>query len=297
MRNCVLLLLLGSLLVLGCTQTPTAKPASTPPEVLVTKASTQMVVDYEEFTGHIEAKYSIEVKALVSGNLEKVCFKDGSTVKEGDVLFEIDPRPFDAEQQRAEGVLKQAEFKFKRLAENYRRAVMQKQAGAISPEDFDKVSGDRAEAEASVGVAQADLKKAKLNVEYSKITVPIFDKDRKPDPANPRTGLVGRRMKDPGNYIEAGKTVLTTIVTLDPMFVYFDIDERTVNTLRKRKIKSISEMDFRFELANDDGKYPYEGKINFENNKLDSGTGTLELRGEFKNTHGLSAGQFVRLRL
>ena len=95
--------------------------------------------------------------------------------------------------------------------------------------------------------------------------------------------------------------MLATIVTLDPMYIYFDVDERTVLTMRSlialKKIKSVNEMTFRFEFANDAGTFPYEGKINFEDNKLDTGTGTLQLRGVFANTKGMSHGQFVRIRL
>lgn len=301
MRSTTFVLFLGFLLMAGCTQTPSAKLTAKPPEVLVTKAATQTILDFEEFPGRTEAKNMIEVKALVSGNLDKVCFKDGATVKEGDVLFEIDPRLYEAELRRAEAILKQAEKKFSRLEADYRRALISKQSKAISPEDFDKISGDRAEAEASIGVAKADLAKAKLNLEYTKVAVQTLNNGSKPDAKHPRTGLVGRRMKDPGNYIKAGETVLTTVVTLNPMYVYFDVDERTVNTMRslirQKKIKSVNEMTFSFELSNDDGKFPYEGKINFEDNKLDAGTGTLQLRGEFNNSKGLSAGQFIRLRL
>jgi RND family efflux transporter MFP subunit len=108
-------------------------------------------------------------------------------------------------------------------------------------------------------------------------------------------------MKDPGNLIKADETLLTTIVTLNPMYVYFDVDERTVLGMRglieQKKIKTIRDMTFRFELANDEGKFPYEGRIDFEDNKLDASTGTLQLRGIFNNAKGFSPGQFVRLRL
>src|SRR5205814_1569745 len=114
----------------------------------------------------------------------------------------------------------------------------------ISPEDFDKVQGDRREAEASVAVARANLEKAKLDLQYTKVMVPTLGNGGKADPNQPRTGRVSRRMKDPGSLIKADDTMLTTVVTLNPMQVYFDVDERTVLGLRsliqKKKIKSIN---------------------------------------------------------
>src|ERR1700686_4052631 len=141
MRTKAVGLFLLALLIPGCTQTPQAKPAAKAPEVLVAVAATQTIVDFEEFTGRTEAKNMVEVRALVTGNLDKVCFKDGDTVKEGDVLFEIDPRLYKAELHRAAAILTQAQKKLERLEENYKRAVELKKSSAISPEEFDKASG------------------------------------------------------------------------------------------------------------------------------------------------------------
>jgi RND family efflux transporter MFP subunit len=294
-------LLLPALLVPGCNPAPEAKVTPKPPEVQVTVAAKQRIVDFEEFTGRTEAKNMVEVRALVTGNLDKVCFKDGDTVKEGDVLFEIDPRLYEAEFHRTTALLGQAEKKYARLEKTYARAVNLKKNNAISDEEYDRIDGDFAEAKSAVDVAKAELEKAKLNYQYTKVVVPTLNNGSAPDPKQPRTGLVGRRMRDPGNYIKAGETMLTTIVTLNPMYVYFDVDERTVigirNLIKQKKIKSINEMTFRFELADDEGTYKYHGKINFEDNKLDVGTGTLQLRGQFENGMGISAGQFVRVRL
>jgi RND family efflux transporter MFP subunit len=287
--------------IAGCTAAPPNKPAAKPPEVLVAPASSQTITDYEEFTGRTESRNMIEVKARVTGYLDRVYFKDGDTVKEGDVLAEIDPRPYQVEFQRASAALAQAEVRTVRGEADYRRALSLKQKKSISPEDFDKIKADYSDMEAGIAVARSELAKAKLNLEYTKIVVSTLDNGTKTDPQNPRVGRVGRRMKDPGNLIKADDTLLTTIVTLNPMQVYFDVDERTVLTLRgliaKKKIKSISEMTFRFEMADDEGTFPYEGKIDFEDNKLDAGTGTLQLRGTFENTKGFSPGLFVRLRL
>lgn len=286
----------------GCNNQPAGvKPQGKPPEVLVTPTVMETITDFEDFTGHTEARNMIEIKSRVTGYLDKVHFKDGDTVKEGDPLFEIDPRPYEVELLKANAAMTQADVRFKRLEHDLARAQMLRQSKSISAEDFEKVKAERNEAEAAISVARADQAKAKLNLDYTKITVPTLNNGGKLDPQRPRTGHVGRRQKDPGNLIKADETTLTTIVTLKPMYIYFDVDERTVLNLRtlveKKKIKSINEMTFRFGLATDEGKYPYEGRIDFEDNKLDAGTGTLQLRGIFDNAQGLSPGLFIRLRL
>ncbi|HZZ78532.1 MAG TPA: efflux RND transporter periplasmic adaptor subunit [Gemmataceae bacterium] len=301
MRPIVFALLLLSLTAAGCSEKAAPKPAIKRAEVLVTPAVTDTIIDYEEFTGRTESKSMIEVKARATGYLDKVHFKDGDTVKEDDLLFEIDPRPYQTEVAKADAALYQAETKFRRLDTEYQRAKTLQKANAISPEEFDRVSGDRGEAEAAIRVAKASLEMAKLNLEFTKVTVRSLDNGGKIDPKNPRTGRVSRRLKDPGNLVKADETLLATIVTLDPMYVYFDVDERTVLTMRnliaQKKIKSVNEMTFRFEFANDAGTFPYEGKIDFEDNKLDTSTGTLQLRGVIKNHGSFSHGQFVRIRL
>jgi RND family efflux transporter MFP subunit len=301
MRSIAITLTVLVPLTFGCAPKQADKPAVKPAEVLVTEAVTEMIVDYEEFTGHTEAKNMIEIKARVTGYLDKVHFKDGDTVKEGDLLLEIDPRPYQTEVAKSEATLFQCEVKFKRLDTEFRRASGLRLSKSISQEEYDRISGDRGEADAAVRLAKASLDMARLNLEYTKVTVRSLDNGGKIDPSRPLTGRVSRRLKDPGNLIKADETMLATIVTLDPMYVYFDVDERTVLAMRslveQKKIKSINEMTFRFEFANDSATFPYEGKINFEDNKLDTGTGTLQLRGVFDNAKGFSHGQFVRLRL
>lgn len=295
------LLILLSILLAGCGQSPAPKPPMKPPEVLVVAAAEEVIRDFEDFTGHTESRTTVEIKARVTGYLDRVHFKDGDTVKEGDPLFEIDPRPYQVELQRAEALLAQADVRFKRMEMDLARANVLRQAKAINMEDFDKVKADRNDAEAAAAVARADLAKARLNLDYTRVTVPPLNNGGPLNPKQPRTGRVGRRQKDPGNLIKADETTLTTIVTFEPMFIYFDVDERTVLNLKslieKKKIQSINEMTFRFELASDDGKFPYEGRIDFEDNKLDSGTGTLQLRGIFQNKREFSPGLFVRIRL
>jgi len=230
-------LMAGALAAPGCARTQ-AKPAPTkPPEVLVSLPTTDEVTDYEEFIGHAEAVQSVEVRARVTGYLDKVHFQDGAEVNKGDLLFEIDDRPYKAESL---------------LSRN-----------AIGREEYDRIQGDYAEATAMIGVATAEVDKTHLNLEFTKVTAPI-------------SGRLSRRMVDPGNMVKADETALTTIVSLDPMYVYFDIDERTMLKFRRLisegKIRSRqdgAEVLVEFGLSDEVG-FPHVGKLNFSDNRVDA---------------------------
>jgi len=290
MRMIFLALSVACALTAGCVRGPTGPPPAKTPEVLVSLPISKEVTDYEDFTGRTEAVAAVEVRARATGYLEKVNFQDGATVTKGDVLFEIDRRPYEAEVNKAASSLVQAEEKAKRLDRDLRRATALLGQKALAQEEFDKITGDANEAKASIGVARANLDLAKLNLSFTKVTAPI-------------SGKVSYRYKDPGNLIKADDTLLTTIVTLDPMYAYFDMDERTV--LRLRRLKSEGnllsmqdiEVPFLLGLADEEG-FSHQGKINFVDNKIDSGTGTLRVRGIFDNAKlTFTPGLFVRVRL
>jgi RND family efflux transporter MFP subunit len=271
------------------TQSKTGPPPK-PPEVQVSLPVTREVVDYEDFTGRTEAVAMVEIRARVTGYLEKVLFTEGAEVKKGQLLLEIDPRPYQAEMNRTEANVVQAEAHLKRLDSDYRRAVRMLPNNSVSREEFDKITGDRAEAEASVSVARASRDLAKLNMEFTHVAAPI-------------AGRTSRRLIDPGNMVKADETALTTIVTLDPMYVYFDMDERTLLRIRRlihepaAKTSGKASLSILMGLADEDG-YPHEGSLNFEDNRVDSGTGTLRVRAAFPNPQRvLSPGLFVRVRL
>ncbi len=265
--------------------------------VLVSQPVVQEVTDYEEFIGHTDAIFSVEVRARVSGYLDKVNFNDGDEVEKGTLLFEIDARPYKAEFDRAEATLRQGEARLTRLAADHRRADVLFKKGAIGLEEFDRINGDFAEGLASIGVATAAVDLARLNLDFTRVTAPI-------------SGRLSRRMVDPGNLVKADDTPLTTIVSLDPMYVYFDIDERTLLKLRRLvaegKIKSRQEAEVPVLVGLSDEKddegissFPHRGTINFSDNKIDSSTGTLRVRGIINNPKPriLSPGLFVRIRL
>jgi RND family efflux transporter MFP subunit len=274
----------------GCTKQPAPTPSVKPPDVVVARPLVRTVTDYEDFTGRTEAYRTIEVRARVSGYLNKVNFVEGSEVKKGEVLFEIDPRLFEAQLQRANAVLNQAQAHLRRLDQDLDRATSLLPRNAISREEYDKIAGDRSEAAAAVSVAKASVEAAKLNLAYTKVVAPI-------------SGRISRRLLDPGNLIKADETVLTSIVSDDPIYAYFDIDERTLLRLRRmvRQTQSIfvrkQDVPVMLGLSDEEG-FPHVGKIDFSDNRLDPMTGTLRVRGVFDNPqHLLSPGLFVRIRL
>jgi len=283
-------LLVALLPAVGCRRAVVESAAPRPQEVLVAVPMTRSFTEYEEFTGRTEAVRTIDLRARVTGYLDKALFKDGAEVREGDVLFEIDPRTYAAEVERARANLTVAEARLKRLEADFRRAEPLMRSGASSQEEFDRIAGDRAEAAASVGVARAGLDLAQLNLGFTKVCAPV-------------SGRVSRAAIDPGNLVKADDTILTTLVTLDPMYAYFDVDERTLLRLRRLvqagQIRSSREATVGVEMGlADEGGFPHQGTINFTDNRLTADTGTLRARGVFANPNRLlSPGLFVRVRM
>jgi RND family efflux transporter MFP subunit len=280
----------------GCGSQTQARtePKKPKPVVEVTSPVTQMIADYEYFTGQTMAVKTVEIRARVTGYLDKVNFNDGVEVNENDVLFVIDPRSYAAEVHRAEGTVAQNEAHLARLERDYRRAMGVATKEVLSRQELDKVEGDYTESRGMLEVARAQLENARLNLDFTQVKAPI-------------SGRISRRMVDPGNLVRADDTLLTTIVSLDPMYAYFDIDERTLLKLRRLaaegKIKSRADGNTIrvFVGLSDEGQdaYPHEGEINFTDNRVDASTGTLRVRGVLQNPKPrlLSPGMFARIRL
>jgi RND family efflux transporter MFP subunit len=276
--------------VVGCGRVPAATAPALPPEVvIVSKPVVKEVVDYEDFTGQTEAVADVSVRARVTGYLDKVLFKEGVEVKQGDPLFAIDSRTYEAQLRQAEADVLQSQAKLRRLESSFKRASALLPAKAISDDDYETILGDRDSAIAAVKLSEAARDLARLNVGFCQVTAPI-------------SGRTGRQMIDPGNMVQADQTVLTTIVSLDPIYAYFDIDERTVlrvrRLIRAGTIKSPREAvtPVFLGLADEEG-YPHRGVINFAENRMDIGTGTLRIRAVFPNPKRmLSTGLFVRIR-
>jgi RND family efflux transporter MFP subunit len=253
------------------------------------------VTEYADFTGRTAAVDSVELRARVWGYLDKVNFKEGAIVKKGDVLFEIDPRTYQAVLSQAEANQASLQARVERLDSDLARARRLVGTAAVSREDFDKINGDRGEAVASRDALKASVERAKLDLQYTKVIAPI-------------SGRTSRYIVTVGNLIQAGDqgggTLLTTLVSLDPMYAYFDVDEHTAlrvrQMIREGKADSPREgaaVPVSLGLANEQG-YPHQGTVNFVENQVNPRTGTIRLRGVFPNKNQvLLPGFFARVRM
>lgn len=282
-------------LLAGCRQggAPIVKPA--PPRVEYMTPVSGVVTDFSEFPGQTDARITVQVRSRVSGYITKVYFKDGSQVEENNLLFEIDPRPYKAEFDRAKGNLEQITAHKKRLEHEYQRAKNLYASRSISLEDYERYETDFRETEANLEVAKANLEVAHLDLEWTEIRAPA-------------TGLLSRRLVDPGNLIKADDTILTSIVTQDPMYVYFDVDEQNTlhvrRLIREGKVKARSEKEVPVlvglsdEISDEAPLFPHEGTVDFTDNRVDVNSGTLRFRATVANPKGvLAPGLFARVRL
>jgi RND family efflux transporter MFP subunit len=269
---------------------PGASAAPPPPEVVVDLPTKAQVTDYEDFTGRTVAFKAAEIRPQITGYLEKVLFTEGADVKKDDILYQIDPQIYEAELERAQSNLIQAEAHLKRLNSDLQRAKVLLPNKTITPEEYDRTAGDQAEADAAVKVARANVKLAEDNFGYTQIKAPF-------------NGRMSRTMLDPGNLVTANQTVLTTIVRLDPIYSMFGVDERLLKKIHdyieSGVIKRTKEgqIPILMGLADEDG-FPHAGYVDFIDNRLDTNTGTLQVRGVFDNAkRALLPGLFCRVRL
>ncbi|NJD06138.1 MAG: efflux RND transporter periplasmic adaptor subunit, partial [Methylococcaceae bacterium] len=260
------------------------------PVVKIDRPQVRDVTLWDEYPGRIAAVASVDVRARVDGYLDKVNFKAGDRVNKGDLLFVIDPRPYRTRLSHAQAQLEQARARLDLARNNKARAEHMYRSKAISEEEYDARSKGLLEAEAEVRSAEADVGEAKLNLEFTEVRSPI-------------AGRVGRELITAGNLVKGSGgdgTLLPFIVSVDPVHVYVDVDERSA--LKYRRLTGQGgEMGTRIpaELAlADEQGYPHRGHIDYESPRLDAGTGTLTLRGVFPNPDGLlTPGLFTRMRV
>ncbi len=265
--------------------------APPPPKVTVAKPVQTDVVDYAEFTGKTKSIEFVEIRARVSGFLQSVDFTDGSMVEKGDLLFVIEREPFQAKLDAAKAKFKQTEAKLKLTEANLARAEKLIVNRTISREEYQTDVAQREAAVAELLENRADIEQAIIDLNYTVIQSPI-------------SGRASRRLVDQGNLVGAGEnTLLTTIVRMDPMYVYFDVSERVVLNLLQWRRENPDGKDadktrkVYVGLENEDG-YPHEGEIDFIDNRVDPTTGTALVRGVFPNKDGfLYPGLFVRVRI
>jgi multidrug efflux system membrane fusion protein len=277
----------------GCSSSSSAQPkAPAPVEVGVAEVICKQIDDSDDFTGRLEAVHAVEVRPRVSGYLQSVHFKEGEIVRAGDLLFQIDPRPFQAELDRLKGELSEAKAQRSRAQSDFERAERLHNNDGMSAEEYDRRAAARNEAEARIASTEAALRGAELNLEFTHVTAPI-------------TGRVGRAEITEGNLVEGGAgqiRPLTTLVSLDPIYVYFDVDEQTyLKYTHITQTYGTTSHALRgsalLGLADEDG-FPHVGQVSFVDNQVSSSTGTIRLRATFANKNlALKPGLFARIRL
>jgi RND family efflux transporter MFP subunit len=285
--------LVGCLAITGCMPAPAQQPTMPPPAVTVSNPVERELADYAEFTGQTAAVKSVDVRARVWGFLQSVNFTEGALVKKGDLLFQIDPRPYQALVNQATSKIAQDQAQLKHNDALYERYQKLQSRGAATQEDLDKALADRDSIQATLMADRADLEAKQLDLNFTRIDAPI-------------TGRVSRFEVTEGNVVQSGQnggTLLTTIVSVDPMFVYFDVDERTLLLVRRQvqsgQMKNVQETAFPISVGlADEPNFPRQGSVNFMDNKVDPGTGTLRLRANIENHDDmLTPGLFVRCHL
>jgi RND family efflux transporter MFP subunit len=328
-------LFLGSCLGLaGCSLAPEGPPGRSPPTVTVSYPLQREVTDYQDYTGRTAAVDSVQVQARVTGYLDEIYFTEGAevrgddrlsavarvvgvlgapagpllaaadlfpgTVQPGDLLYEIDPRPYQAAYDAAKAQVHQTMASLELAKQNNRRfkALAKEKEGAVTQVDLDQYQSQEDQAVANLDYAKANLETAKLNLDWTKVTAPV-------------SGRVGRLLVTRGNLIVANQTTLTMVVRQDPMWVYFDADEPTVlqvhELMRQGKFGPASpehppNIPLHLQLGNEKG-FPHEATLDFVNNQLDQATATLLIRAVFPNPRPANGprvftpNNFVRVRV
>ena len=280
--------------LVGCGRSGDAAQTPSPPQVSVAAVVEKRVKDWDEFTGRFQAVETVEIRPRVSGFIDKVAFKEGGQVKQGDLLFVIDPRPYQAEYDRAAADLKRYKTALELARIESSRVQRLRESGAVSQEELDERTSTVAQAEANVAGAQAALEAASLNLSFTRVTSPV-------------TGRVSRAEVTRGNLVTGGNnggTLLSSVVSMDPIYLYFDSDEQAY--LRYTQLARSGEgaatsrdaaNPVHVGLANEEG-FPHSGTVDFIDNQLNPQTGTIRARAVLANKDGaFTPGLFARVQL
>ena len=283
--------------LIGCSHGPPQLAPAEPPAVPVSHPVDRVVTDYVDFTGRTDAVQAVDIRARVTGYLVEMPFKEGAEVKKNDLLFVVDPRPYQAQLDQAEGQVNlfQAQLDLAKTTYARYQGLAASEPGAVSKQALDQDQAQVTEADASLKAAKASLEVYKLNLSFTKVTSPI-------------DGQVSRYYLTLGNLVNQDQTLLTTVVSLDPIYAYFDVDEPTMlriqQAINEGKIQQPQDglIPVLMGLQGEDS-FPHQGDINFVNNQVNPTTGSISFRGVFPNprspkgTRLLTPGMFVRIRL
>ncbi|WP_374335695.1 efflux RND transporter periplasmic adaptor subunit [Methyloversatilis sp.] len=293
-QRTTLALLLTSLLATGGfvalraqADPPAAATAPAAPSVEVAEVKTHTIIDWQDYSGRLEAVDRVDVRPLVSGTLTAVHFRDGAHVKKGDPLFTIDPRPYAAEVDRAQAQLAAARTRAAYSATELARGERLAADNAIAKRDLDEKQNAAREADAQVQAAQAALTAAKLDLEYTRIAAPV-------------SGRISRAEVTVGNIVAAGAASpsLTTLVSVDRLYAAFDVDEQSfLKFVNPSQANGTVSVPVYLGLADEDG-YSRRGSISSVDNRLDTSSGTIRVRAVFDNAdRRLLPGLYARVRL
>jgi membrane fusion protein, multidrug efflux system len=285
----IILLFATSMALFSCNKQAPA-PESPPPPVTIAKPTQKEIVEWDYYTGRTDAVENVNITPRVSGYIDNITFKAGDLVNKGDLLFVIDPRPYQAILDQAKAQQREAEANQQLQDANFARQERLRQTGVIAKEDYDTALSNKNQGVARVLAAQASVESAQLNLTFTQVISPI-------------RGLISRELVTVGNLVQADTTLLTNIVSVDPIYAYFNVDERSVLKY-ERQVREGKMTDARsgavplsLQLENENG-FPHQGSIDFINNQFNSSTGTLQVRGLFPNAHRvLIPGSFVRIRV
>ncbi|NYE22400.1 efflux RND transporter periplasmic adaptor subunit [Pigmentiphaga litoralis] len=267
--------------------TPPAVAAPAAPQVDVAEVVARRIVDWQNYSGRLEAIDRVDIRPLVSGRIVQVHFEDGSLVKKGDPLFTIDPRPYAAEVSRAQAQVTAAQARASWTGNDMARAERLLADNAVARRDYEEKQNASREAAANLQAAQAALEAARLNLEYTRITAPV-------------AGRVSRAEVTLGNVVAAGAASqpLTTLMSVSKLYASFDVDEQSfLKYINPARSSSKSVIPVHLGLANESG-YSREGRVASVDNRLDTSSGTIRVRAVFDNADGsLLPGLYARIQL
>lgn len=280
-RRLVFVVLLVGAALAGCSKSP--PPPEPAPTVIVAAPIVREVRDWDDYAGRFEAVDAVEIRPRVSGMLQAVHFRDGQNVKKGQLLFSIDPRPIEAQLAQSRAQLARARAAQANADASYRRGRSLSQNHLISESDLELLSAQAQQAAADVAAGEANVKANQLNLEFTRVTAPL-------------DGQISRHRLAAGNLVEAGVTVLTTIVTLDPIRFVFDAPEAALLKYKREQGGETLGNDVDIRLQ-DETQFRWKGHIEFIDNALDAGSGTIRARALVENPKGfLTPGMFGHMR-